>query len=58
MRVGDEPRPALPRQTLRSDVPARISETFPLELRAQAISFFFAIARFFGGVIAPALFGR
>jgi MFS family permease len=34
-----------------------VSEIFPLELRAQAISFFFAIAQFFGGVIAPALFG-
>jgi MFS family permease len=33
-----------------------VSEIFPLELRAQAISFFFAIAQFFGGVIAPYLF--
>jgi MFS family permease len=34
-----------------------VSEIFPLELRSQAISFFFAIAQFFGGVVAPALFG-
>jgi MFS family permease len=34
-----------------------VSEIFPLELRAQAISFFFAIAQFCGGVVAPALFG-
>jgi MFS family permease len=33
-----------------------VSEIFPLELRAQAISFFFAIAQFFGGVLAPYLF--
>jgi MFS family permease len=33
-----------------------VSEIFPIELRAQAISFFFAISQFFGGVIAPALF--
>jgi len=34
-----------------------VSEIFPLELRAQAIAFFFAIAQFTGGVIAPFLFG-
>jgi MFS family permease len=34
-----------------------VSEIFPLELRAQAISFFFAISQLFGGVVAPALFG-
>jgi MFS family permease len=34
-----------------------VSEIFPLELRAQAISFFFAIAQLFGGVIAPKVFG-
>jgi MFS family permease len=33
-----------------------VSEVFPLELRAQAISFFFAIAQLTGGVIAPWLF--
>src|SRR5207249_5677338 len=34
-----------------------VSEIFPLELRAQAISFFFAISQAAGGVAAPALFG-
>jgi len=34
-----------------------VSEIFPLELRSQAIAFFFAIAQFCGGVIAPWLFG-
>jgi len=34
-----------------------VSEIFPLELRAQAISFFFAIAQLFGGVVAPYVFG-
>ncbi|GLZ76265.1 MFS transporter [Actinorhabdospora filicis] len=34
-----------------------VSEIFPLELRSQAIAFFFAIAQFFGGVVAPWLFG-
>jgi MFS family permease len=34
-----------------------VSEIFPLELRSQAIAFFFAIAQFFGGVVAPRLFG-
>ncbi len=33
-----------------------VSEIFPLELRAQAISFFFAISQLAGGVAAPALF--
>ena len=33
-----------------------VSEIFPLELRAQAISFFFAIATLCGGVVAPWLF--
>lgn len=33
-----------------------VSEIFPLELRAQAISFFFAISQLIGGVGAPALF--
>lgn len=34
-----------------------VSEIFPIEFRAQAIAFFFALAQFFGGVVAPALFG-
>jgi MFS family permease len=34
-----------------------VSEIFPLELRAQAISFFFAIAQLCGGVVAPKVFG-
>lgn len=33
-----------------------ISEIFPLELRAQAISFFFAISQLVGGVAAPSVF--
>ncbi len=35
-----------------------VSEIFPLELRGQAISFFFAIAQGTGGVLAPFLFSR
>ncbi|MFL6077128.1 MAG: hypothetical protein ACJ73S_27350 [Mycobacteriales bacterium] len=35
-----------------------MSEIFPLELRSQAISFFFAISQFCGGVFAPWLFGK
>ncbi|MEU7632177.1 MFS transporter [Nocardia sp. NPDC049220] len=35
-----------------------VSEIFPLELRGQAISFFFAISQGTGGVIAPFLFGH
>jgi MFS family permease len=35
-----------------------VSEIFPLELRAQAISFFFAISQGAGGVVAPSLFGH
>nr|WP_196814655.1 MFS transporter [Nocardia sp. BMG111209] len=35
-----------------------VSEIFPLELRGQAISFFFAIAQGAGGVVAPYLFGH
>ncbi len=34
-----------------------VSEIFPLELRSQAIALFFAVSQFFGGVIAPSLFG-
>jgi MFS family permease len=33
-----------------------VSEIFPLELRAQAISVFFAVSQLAGGVAAPALF--
>ncbi|MER7763724.1 MFS transporter [Streptomyces sp. NPDC097619] len=33
-----------------------VSEIFPLEMRAQAISFFFALSMLFGGVVAPWLF--
>ncbi|GII21492.1 MFS transporter [Planosporangium mesophilum] len=35
-----------------------VSEIFPIELRAQAISFFFAIAQVVGGVIAPWVFAQ
>lgn len=35
-----------------------ISEIFPLELRAQAISFFFAISQLLGGVAAPLIFSH
>jgi MFS family permease len=34
-----------------------VSEIFPLELRAQAIAFFFAISQLAGGVAAPSIFG-
>lgn len=35
-----------------------VSEIFPLELRGQAISYFFAISQGAGGVVAPFLFGQ
>jgi MFS family permease len=35
-----------------------VSEIFPLELRGQAISYFFAISQGAGGVVAPWLFGH
>lgn len=35
-----------------------VSEIFPLELRAVAISIFFALGTLVGGVAAPAVFGR
>jgi MFS family permease len=35
-----------------------VSEIFPLELRGQAISYFFALSQGAGGVIAPFLFGH
>lgn len=34
-----------------------VSEIFPLELRGQAISYFFAIGQGTGGALAPSLFG-
>ncbi len=34
-----------------------VSETFPLELRALAIAFFYAVGTGIGGVIGPSLFG-
>jgi MFS family permease len=34
-----------------------VSETFPLEIRALAIAFFYAIGTAIGGVVGPALFG-
>lgn len=35
-----------------------VSESFPLETRAMAISFFYAIGTATGGVVAPAVFGQ
>jgi MFS family permease len=35
-----------------------VSEIFPLEVRAMAISIFYAVGTLIGGVGAPALFGR
>jgi MFS family permease len=35
-----------------------VSEIFPLELRGQAISYFFAISQGVGGSLAPAIFGH
>jgi MFS family permease len=35
-----------------------VSEIFPLELRGQAISYFFALSQGAGGVVAPYLFGH
>ncbi|MHA1573939.1 MAG: MFS transporter [Alphaproteobacteria bacterium] len=34
-----------------------VSETFPLEIRALAIAFFYAVGTGIGGVVGPALFG-
>jgi MFS family permease len=34
-----------------------VSETFPLEIRAMAIAFFYAVGTGIGGVLAPSLFG-
>src|SRR5579862_583669 len=35
-----------------------VSEVFPLEIRAMAIAFFYAIGTGVGGIIGPALFGK
>ena len=35
-----------------------VSEVFPLEIRAMAIAFFYAIGTGIGGIIGPALFGK
>ena len=35
-----------------------VSEIFPLELRGQAISYFFAISQGIGGSLAPSIFGH
>ena len=35
-----------------------ISETFPIEIRAMAIAFFFAISTGLGGAVGPLLFGK
>lgn len=35
-----------------------MTEIFPLEIRANAISFFFAFGTGFGGIIGPFLFGK
>lgn len=34
-----------------------VSETFPIEIRALAIAFFYAVGTGIGGVVAPSLFG-
>ena len=35
-----------------------VSEVFPMETRAMAIAFFYAIATGIGGIIGPALYGH
>ncbi|HEY6961933.1 MAG TPA: MFS transporter [Gaiellaceae bacterium] len=35
-----------------------VSEVFPLEIRAMAIAFFYAVGTALGGIIGPALFGK
>jgi MFS family permease len=35
-----------------------VSEVFPLEIRAMAIAFFYAVGTAIGGIIGPALFGK
>ena len=34
-----------------------VSETFPLEIRALAIAFFYAVGTGIGGIVGPSLFG-
>jgi MFS family permease len=43
--------------TAASSAYLTVSETFPLEIRALAIAFFYAVGTGVGGVIGPALFG-
>ena len=43
--------------TAASSAYLTVSETFPLELRALAIAFFYAVGTGIGGVVGPALFG-
>jgi len=35
-----------------------VSEIFPMETRAMAISFFYAVGTAIGGITGPILFGR
>jgi MFS family permease len=35
-----------------------VSEVFPLEIRAMAIAFFYAVGTAIGGIVGPALFGK
>ena len=35
-----------------------VSEVFPMETRAMAIAFFYAVATGVGGIIGPALYGH
>jgi MFS family permease len=35
-----------------------VSEVFPMEIRAMAIAFFYAVATALGGITGPVLFGR
>jgi hypothetical protein len=35
-----------------------VSEVFPLEIRAMAIAFFYAVGTGLGGILGPALFGK
>ena len=44
-------------RTSSGKVSLTVSETFPLEVRALAIAFFYAIGTGIGGVAGPALFG-
>ena len=48
--------------TVRTKIPARMDrlpwETFPIEIRAMAIAFFFAISTGIGGAVGPLVFGK